>query len=362
MKTYLIVTPHFAPELEYQEWVLCKGLARLGYRVLVLTKEGEALLPESQRKLAAFPQIEIKRLKCLSWRSTAWPFPTDLSAWIQGAEGCLLSAPIHGFSYYIGQRLPADLPKAIMFSEFQNWDQPWLARTVKGRWYGWLFANAQRLCATTPFGIEFIKEKGAAIYPDKLHWTPLPFDEADFFWPPPATYTPPPASETRWLISPTRMNRQKPIAEWLETVITFLKPNPQWNYRMIGLVDETLRPELDSIIQQHGLVGRVEILGMMNGADLLEQYWQADLALYFRPSIGIQQALATGIPVITETRPSVTDHLIKDGFNGYYYHGLTTLAEYLTKAANTVFPSREEQSGFAMQWNSRNYVKRVLDV
>lgn len=361
MKTWLIVTPYFAPELEYQEWVLAKGLARLGHRVLVLTKRGEALGLEAERKLSPFPNLQIRRINYLGFRSTFWPFPAELGDWLEGAEGAVLVAPIHGFSYYVGKRLPATLPLTAIFSEFQQWSQPWIAKVYKSGWYRWLFQRCQRLCATTPFGINFIRQKGADRYPDKLRWAPLPFDEEDFYWPPPSE-RPRSALGQHWLISPTRMNRLKPIALWLRTVIIFLQQHPQWNYRMIGLTDETLRPELDGILRETNMVSRVEIHGLMNGPELLEQYWDADLALYFRPSIGIQQALATGIPLITERRATVVDHLIKEPFNGYFYDEIDGLPKVLATAASHAWQSREALSDFARQWNSRAYVKNVLDL
>ena len=131
---------------------------------------------------------------------------------------------------------------------------------------------------------------------------------------------------------------------------------------MIGLSDDTLRPELDAIIEESGLQGRVEICGMLKGPDLLEQYWDADLALYFRPSIGIQQALATGIPLVAARRETVVDHLIREDFNGCFFEDLASLPEVLTKAASMCWGARESLSEFAMQWNSRSYVRKVLDV
>ena len=361
MKSWLIVTPYFAPDLEYQEWVLVKGLARLGHQVVVLTEAGEATSEEAQRKLAAFPTVKVERLRCLTARNTFWPYPSDLTHLVKDVDGCVLVAPIHGFAYFVAKRLPASLPMTAIFSEFQLWKQPWLAKVIKRKWYRWLFARCQRLCATTPFGIELISGEGAKQYPEKLRWTALPFDEVDFYWPPPAGRPPHPPNP-RWLISPTRMNRLKPVAEWLRTVIIFLKSHPDWNYRMIGLSDDTLRPELDAIIEESGLQGRVEICGMLKGPDLLEQYWDADLALYFRPSIGIQQALATGIPLVAARRETVVDHLIREDFNGCFFEDLASLPEVLTKAASMCWGARESLSEFAMQWNSRSYVRKVLDV
>ena len=361
MKSWLIVTPYFAPDLEYQEWVLIKGLARLGHRVVVLTKAGEATSEEAQRRLAPFPTVKVERLRCLTARNTFWPFPSDLSHLAGYVDGCVLVAPIHGFAYFVAKRLPASLPMTAIFSEFQLWKQPWLAKVIKRKWYRWLFARCQRLCATTPFGIELISRKGAKLYPEKLRWTALPFDEEDFFWPPPAG-RPPRPENPRWLISPTRMSRLKPVGEWLRTVIVFLKSHPDWNYRMIGLSDDTLRPELEEIIEEAGMRGRVEIHCVLKGSELLEYYWDSALALYFRPSIGIQQALATGIPLVTARRATVVDHLIREDFNGFFYEGLASLPDILTKAAAKSWDTRESLSEFAMQWNSRSYVRNVLDV
>lgn len=67
------------------------------------------------------------------------------------------------------------------------------------------------------------------------------------------------------------MTRLKPVVDWLRTVIVVLQSHLGWNYRRIGLNDDTLRPELDAIVADAGLQGRVELCRMMKGAQLLEQ-------------------------------------------------------------------------------------------
>lgn len=58
----------------------------------------------------------------------------------------------------------------------------------------------------------------------------------------------------------------------------------------------------------------------------------------------------------------MVDHLIRKDFNGYFYEDLASLPDALTKAAAKSWDTREALSEFAMQWNSRSYVRNVLDV
>lgn len=107
-------------------------------------------------------------------------------------------------------------------------------------------------------------------------------------------------------------------------------------------------PERDALtrhIADHGLEHRVEIRPFLSGPDLNAIYNGSDIALFPAPTIGIQQALATGLHVITNPSRAVAhlQDLGMDGFHAIALEDRKALGEMVRSLDASTFETSERR-------------------
>ena len=361
MAKIVLLSPYFNPALAFQEWVLAKYLARAGHAVTVVSSP-EDLQPErNARLLTENPGIVQHRVPC--WHVKDTLFPKNLRRIRElcaGQDAAVINAPGHGFGYRALKALPRDLKAVVCFGDLtdnRSHMNP-LVKWVKDRWYRWLFERADRITYNTPECPPILCEAGLGKHKSRIELVGLPHDE-DFFFLDEAHAGPRPAGRVRTLTTITRPMAHKPFDKWLPPIFDFLRSCPDWRYCLAGLADDAPSQQVRSLVAESGLAGRIELLPMQDQSGMCRLYNEADLGLFPRATIGIQQAMATGLPVILPQRLTVS-HLVREGHNGSFYDNLATAGDVFIKAARHEWPARRILAGESGPRSGASYPGQIL--
>jgi glycosyltransferase involved in cell wall biosynthesis len=361
MARIVLITPYFEPSLAFQEWVLAKCLTRAGHMVTVVAAAGEAHAEKNTSVLRAHPDISVHRVKCVGAGQTIFPLSAarlrDLCA---GHDAAVVNAPNHGFGYRALRVLPRTLPAAVCFGDLLDNRMVMnpLLRRWKDRWYRWLFERADRLTYNTRECLAILREVGLGRHEGRAELAGLPYDE-EFFYLEEKYASPRPPDRARILTTITRTLAHKPFDQWLPPVFAFLRANASWRYCFAGMGDDSSAQQIRRLVVESGLADRIDLLPMQDQASIRRLYSEADLGLFPRATIGIQQAMATGLPVILPQRLTVA-HLVQEGRNGYYYDSLESAAAVLSKAAAHQWPERRELAADSSRWSGARYAEHIL--
>jgi len=126
------------------------------------------------------------------------------------------------------------------------------------------------------------------------------------------------------LVSVTRLTHKKGLEYSIRAVAALCAEGRNVHYRIAG--DGPLRPELEALIQELGVAGKVELLGAIDQDAAAALLASADVLL--APSVtapngdmegipvALMEAMATGLPVVT-TRHSGIPELVTHNVSGY---------------------------------------------
>lgn len=358
MAKIVLLAPDFSPSLAFQEWVLAKGLVRTGHEVTVITSTKEHDPARNAQLLEQHQEIRVIRLKCFVWKGTCIPmWKKQFVGLCQNADAVIINAPSHGFGYTALKVLPRSLKAFVGFGDLRdnrNQINP-IVKWVKDRWYRWMFERADKLAVNTNEALGILKEVGLGRHENRVTLAPLPYDESTFAYQP-AEKTQP----LRTLTTITRVLPHKPFDKWFLPVFEFLRGNPGWRYQLAGLGDDAQSNEIRRMAAESDVADRVELLGMQDQHGMCRLYNAADLGFFPRATIGIQQAMATGLPVVLPRKETVT-HLVNEGRNGYYFDALESASSVLGKAAATGWPERGLLAESIRKWSSESYAALILE-
>jgi glycosyltransferase involved in cell wall biosynthesis len=359
MARIVLIAPFFYPALAFQEWVLAKYLLRAGHEVTVITSKGEVEAERNAKLLAEYPQIQVHRFSCLRYKDTLFPLNMGrIRRLCAGQDAAVVNAPSHGFGYRVLKGLPRGLKTAVCFGDLMDNRQhmkPFVKKWKDG-WYRWFFERADKLTYNTNEGLAIMKEAGLGAHEARALLAGLPYDE-DFFSLTDAGTAP--RTGLRTLTTITRTLPHKPFDKWLPPVFEFLRTHPGWRYVFAGMGTDSSAQQIRGLVAASGLSERIELLGMQDQAGMCRLYNEADIGLFPRATIGIQQAMATGLPVILPTRLTVS-HLVQEGHNGFYYAGLENAAAVLTMAAAREWPGRRLLAEESRQWSGAGYAQFII--
>ncbi|MBM3942628.1 MAG: glycosyltransferase [SAR202 cluster bacterium] len=126
-----------------------------------------------------------------------------------------------------------------------------------------------------------------------------------------------PPREPPVLLSCLRLLPRKNVLGVLEA----LAGHPHWDWIIAG--DGPHRAKIESEIAELGLKKRVRLLGHVDYMQLPEIYAQADV--YLQPSLSepwglaVNEAMASGLPVVVSNRCGCHEDLVKEGVNGFTF-------------------------------------------
>lgn len=359
MARIALICPAFEPCLSYQEWVLAKSLAKMGHDVLVVTCNSECCLPESLNLIGKFPRIKVERLSCIGLRQTKIPVDIGkLRRLCRDQDMAIVNVPNHGFGYRAMKVLPKTLPMVVFFGDLLDNRRQMhpLVKWIKDRWYRWIFRRADHVFCNTPEALSILEGIGLGPHAGKAKVIGLPFDEDSFFFDKALSLS---NRLCLTLISVTRPSPQKPFHKWFEIVFKFLESHSDWKYRFVGLGDDSSSRQIRSMVEESGFSSRIELFPAMDSTSLRGFYMDADLAFFPQATIGIQQAMATGLPVLLPRRLTVS-HLLNEGENGFYFPNLESAPATLNFAANHIWGDRAEIASKNLKWSGEQFAKKMI--
>ena len=115
-------------------------------------------------------------------------------------------------------------------------------------------------------------------------------------------------------------------------------PSRCWNLVILG--DGVLRGSLEAEVSKCGLTGRVQMPGFKQYHELPNYYGLA--RAFIMPSVTeqwglvVNEAMASGLPVLVSNRCGCAPDLVKEGINGYVFDPLdpTNLGDFMLKVAD----------------------------
>jgi glycosyltransferase involved in cell wall biosynthesis len=87
---------------------------------------------------------------------------------------------------------------------------------------------------------------------------------------------------------------------------------------MIGFLNDDYEKELKSFISQQPHPEIFHSFGFLNHNQIRQYYSAADIGLWLKAAISIQEAMGTGLQVVLENK-DVVSHLLEGGVNGWYF-------------------------------------------
>jgi Glycosyltransferase Family 4 len=332
VRSALIVHASFDENLMYLEVVTARVLARLGFRVTVYTSKHTPKRSVDPADERYYNVIEHKR--SLRIRDTFFPLGSMRPVFDKvRPDFVFLFAPNHGFPYFALRYVPSGCKLACGFSHHRNdsrrgvfWGNPLMKRCVKDRWMRRIIARADGVLYNSPMTKEIIEElNGGALSVPGI--TGLSFDSTVFY---PVPQSGPPKKQ---LIAVTRINLRKSFEVKIAPVIEFLIKNEEWTFVIAGLEDDEAGDRLRAHVASSPVAGRITLLGLVDCGRINKLYSESAIALWFSQSIGIQQSLGAGIPVLCQRVPTVDPALVEDGVNGYWFDGPEEFSNRLQLAA-----------------------------
>jgi glycosyltransferase involved in cell wall biosynthesis len=120
------------------------------------------------------------------------------------------------------------------------------------------------------------------------------------------------------LVTVTRVNKRKKLESIIDIVSTMHAEGKKIRYFIVGFLGDEYEQELKDYISNQPRPEIFECFPFLNHQEIGKLYCAADLGIWLKAAISIQESMGTGLPVILEDKPSVS-HLINESENGWYF-------------------------------------------
>lgn len=345
----VIVSGHFTPELGYQEVYLARAYARHGHHVRVISSTSVSLSARKIVRKRYAPGLttcskggfEILRLKtAFCFRSTV--LAMGLKAAIQSFDPDLILLvglrKLFGVSV-LSQRVCGRAKVIGLFGDAGEYRD---RRTLRTRLLAtlqdfgflvakqWVYHKSVQACdklvmnvpETEEVFLSILGENEKEIFLKKRFHLNLGFDSREFYF-----------SEDERLqmraflrIAPgeivlatsTRVLPSKRLEEIVALVSSMHTKGIKLHCIIIGFLDDDYARELKHYIGQQPGAATFHCFPFLPHYEIRRLFSAADIGLWLKAAISIQEAMGTGLPVILERKPSVS-HLIQEGVNGWYF-------------------------------------------
>ena len=359
-----IITAHYMPEVGYQEVHLPRAFARSGYEVKVFTSDASVNLGGEMNKLNYKSGLskdekykyEILRLPSLSYKSKAYSFGLqkavlDFNPEVLVILGVakifplpLLNAAFHNkikiVSVYGDAKEYLDrgtfkqkLKTAFHELGYRFIKEPLYRKAVK---YG--HRLVMNIPETNDFFLSFLKGKEKTLFEQKRQMLTLGFDPDEYF------FSEVDRKQKRnelgfneediVIITSTRVNKRKNLEKNIKLISQLHAAGKKVRYVIVGFLGDDYERELKAFIQSQPNADLFRCFPFLNAAEIKKLYSAADIGIWLKAAISIQEAMGTGLPVILENKPSV-NHLIKEGVNGWFFE-INNFDETVKKAVDTL--------------------------
>lgn len=365
MSKVALVSAHFMPEVGYQEVYLAKAFARLGHEVEVFTST--AISPSS-KKVVKQP-YEPGRSKCdrlgyyvnrikptLALASNVWAsgvksrvmkFDPEFVVMVGvakmfGLEVCRLSQESSRAKV---AAVFGDAAEYIQRGTFKQKCRAFIHdavfRFIKNRVYRNAVQCVDRIVLNTPETEEYLR----TLLPGRQHEEfdrkkmnlRLGFDPEEFRFDVKSRerirkelgIKP----DTLVAITSTRVLPSKNLEKIVASVTKMHGMGIDLDYIIIGFLDNDYGRALKELIAKQPHSSRFHCFGFKNHQEISQLYSVADIGIWLKAAISIQEAMGTGLPILLEQKPIVS-HLIKDGITGWFYENPDSFFEGFKKAVS----------------------------
>lgn len=367
MKTRIaILASAFDPRLNYQESVTARTLHRSGYDVRVFTTTAPIV-----RKDISYPEVDAasgiaitRTSKFIRIKNTFIPRDPDTVAAIRAfnPDRAILFAPASGIGYHWMSALPASC-KVMAFISDLPWHRTsslmwWL---LKRRWLRAVFKRADAVAAVTADTEAMLRSAGGKLLDGKLLMTGLSYDNAIFGDQPAAT---PPevlalkARAPRLIAIVTKSAPDKQLDEAITAITSVMAQNPDTGFILAGITDDACGLALRNQIAASPVADRCLALPVLEAPAIKGIFENASCALFSLVSIGIQQALACGCPVILRSGQPAS-HILKEGTNSSRFDSFSSLPATLLPFLNHPW-NRQSIRDSILPWRSEVVLDRLM--
>ena len=180
----------------------------------------------------------------------------------------------------------------------------------------------------------------------------------------------------RFFLTSARFVEKKNISSLISAFSAFLQINDvnsviheRWSLIILG--DGPMRTVLEQQISELGLVDRILLLGFKQYQDLPIYYGLAEA--FILPStteqwgLVVNEAMASGLPVLVSNRCGSAVDLVKNGVNGYCFdpYNLTELSSFMTQIAkNEVMRKKMGQASLEIikNWTTSMFSNNLIEL
>lgn len=343
-----VISAHYMPEVGYQEVHFPRAFARLGHKVKVFTTAAAVKLGGDINKLKYREGVftdekygyEIERLPAVAFKSKAFSFKLRKSVDDFAPQLLLVLGVAKVFPLSL---LNSETKAKYKIVSVYGDAKEYLSRnTIKDKvksffhdlGYAWikkpLYKKAVRYCDKIILNIpesdevfqSFLNGEELKVYEKKRVKLFLGFDPDEYY------FTKYDRAEQRSLlgfkeediviITSTRVNRRKNLERNIEFISRLNKEGKKVRYIIVGFLNDNYEKELKQFIQSQQDPSNFKCFPFLSDREIRKLYCAADIGIWLKVAISIQEAMGTGLPVILENKSSV-NHLVTDNVNGWYF-------------------------------------------
>ncbi len=363
------------PEVGYQEVHLPRAFARLGYEVKVFTSNASVNLGGEMNKLNYQSGVShdekynyvILRLSSLSYKSKAYSsglqkvvlaFNPDVLIILGIAK--IFPVSLLNESFYKKIKMVSVygdakeyLDRGTFKQKFKTFFHELGYRFIKEPLYRKAVHFNHRLVMNIPetndFFLSFLKGKDKVLFEQKRQMLTLGFDPDEYFFS--ETDRNKKRTELEFneedivIITSTRVNKRKNLEKNIKLISQLHAQGKKVRYVIIGFLNDDYERQLKIFIQTQPNPDLFRCFPFLNAAEIKKLYSAADIGIWLKAAISIQEAMGTGLPVILENKPSV-NHLIKDGINGWFFE-INTFDTVVAKAVDVLSSKKIDRGNLA---------------
>ena len=357
------------PEIGYQEVHLAKAYARLGHAVKVFTSAASVSLGGSINKLRyktgltndAKYGYEIQRLPSIAYHSKVLPFglkknvenfKPDILVILGVAKifpMALLNKSFFGKVKIISVYGDAKeyLDRGTFSQKIKTYLHEFGYATIKHPLYRKAIKYGDKLVLNIPetnqLFHDFLNTNDKSLFDSKKVMLNLGYDPDEYY------FNKNDRESKRQelnidpneivIITSTRINKRKQLEQIIELISKLNMNGKSVSYVLVGFLGDDYENELRHFIQQQPFPNKFKCFPFLNSKEIRVLYCAADIGIWLKAAISIQEAMGTGLPIILENKPSV-NHLINEGKNGWFFEKATfettinNVIDHLTK--NTI--------------------------
>jgi len=359
-----IITAHYMPEVGYQEVHLPRAFARSGHEVKVFTSDASVNLGGEMNKLnyksgSSYDErykYEILRLPSISYKSKAYSsrlkkavldFNPDVLIILGVAKifpVSLLNETFHNKMKMVSvygdakEYLDRGTFKQKLKTAFHELGYRFIKEPLYRKAVNYCHRMVMNIPETNDFFLSFLKGKEKTLFEQKRQMLTLGFDPDEYF------YSEADRKQKRSelgfneedivIITSTRVNKRKNLEKNIKLISQLHAAGKKVRYVIIGFLGDDYERELKAFIQSQPNPDLFRCFPFLNAAEIKKLYSAADIGIWLKVAISIQEAMGTGLPVILENKPSV-NHLIKDGVNGWFFE-INNFDETVKKAVDAL--------------------------